>query len=403
MRKERKEVTKLIYVGNASDGGFVFQARTFENIQYDTDVKLISYEKGVACLAFDSLVLLHRVAEIVAGCFSKQSNFKVDKIKITYRNISVTVTKAEGRKNIICMLMKALKTSKEVNNVVLDTQICEKLAPLKKEPSEAFEFFDSFATGFKFEKVTSWSKDLWFRNYRNECMVISSLKDGIIRVEAIAGDHIKEFLKTISRCFIPYNNMYGIKGVEISFNEFSMMVHEWNVNHIYEMYERCCDMTHELWEKEWNEYVHSPKYIRKRAKSLKKECRHKVVLEKIRKFQKSGEFPVKETAISDWETYKRVNSGESYGRGIIRYATTWVQYMEYLTKKYGMKMSEIWDRCSDLANVDGVTGFMYGAAASIISQVWQFGEEFRKCYNSKWNYSGAGTVNPAMLAVSATA
>ena len=178
MRKERKEVTKLIYVGNASDGGFVFQARTFENIQYDTDVKLISYEKGVACLAFDSLVLLHRVAEIVAGCFSKQSNFKVDKIKITYRNISVTVTKAEGRKNIICMLLKALKNSKEVNDVVLDTQICQKLVPLKEEPIEAFEFFDSFTAGFEFEEVASWSKDLWFRNYRNECLVISSLKEG---------------------------------------------------------------------------------------------------------------------------------------------------------------------------------------------------------------------------------
>lgn len=352
---------------------------------------------------FDYSVSLHRVAEIVAGCFAKQSNFKVDKIEIAYRNISVTVTKAEGRKNIICMLLKALKTSKEVNDVAVDMQICEKLAPLKVDPSEAFEFFDSFAAGFEFEKVTSWSKDLWFRNYRNECLVISSLKDGIIKVEAIAGDHIKDFVKTISRCFIPYNNMYGIKGIEICFNEFSMMVHEWNVNHIYEMYERCCGMTHELWEKEWEEYIHSPEYIRKRAKTLKKECRHKVVLEKIRKFQKSGEFPVKETAISDWETYKRVNSGESYGRGIIRYATIWVQYMEYLTKKYGMKMSEIWDRCSNLANVDGVTGFMYGAAASIISRVWQFGEEFRKCYNSKWNYSGAGTVNPAVLTISATA
>jgi|GEM_PF-853326 hypothetical protein len=400
MKRERKEVTKLVYLGNTSDGGFVFQTRTFGN---DTDVKLTSYEKGVACLAFDYSVSLHRVAEIVAGCFAKQSNFKVDKIEIAYRNISVTVTKAEGRKNIICMLLKALKTSKEVNDVAVDMQICEKLAPLKVDPSEAFEFFDSFAAGFEFEKVTSWSKDLWFRNYRNECLVISSLKDGIIKVEAIAGDHIKDFVKTISRCFIPYNNMYGIKGIEVSFNEFSMMVYEWNVNHIYEMYERCCGMTHELWEKEWEEYIHSPEYIRKRAKSLKKECRHKVVLEKIRKFQKSGEFPVKEIAMTDWENCKRLNSGESYSRAIIRYTILWVQYMEYLTKKYGMEMSEIWDRCSDLANVDGVTGFMYGAAASIISRVWQSGEEFRKCYNSKWNYSGAGTVNPAMLAVSATA
>lgn len=192
MRKERKEVTKLVYLGNASDGGFVFQTRTFENID-KTDVKLTSYEEGVACLAFDYSVSLHRVAEIVAGCFSKQSNFKVDKIKIAYRNISVIITKSEGRKNIICMLMKALKTSKEVKNVAEDTQICEKPAPLKEGPSEVFKFFDSFTTSFEFEKITSYSKELWFRNYQNECLVISSLKDGIIKAEAIAGDHIKEF------------------------------------------------------------------------------------------------------------------------------------------------------------------------------------------------------------------
>ena len=398
MRKERKEVTKLVYLGNASDGGFVFQTRTFENID-KTDVKLTSYEEGVACLAFDYSVSLHRVAEIVAGCFSKQSNFKVDKIKIAYRNISVIITKSEGRKNIICMLMKALKTSKEVKNVAEDTQICEKTAPLKEGPSEVFKFFDSFTTSFEFEKITSYSKELWFRNYQNECLVISSLKDGIIKAEAIAGDHIKEFLKTISRCFSPYNNMYGVKGVEISFNEFSMTVYEWNVNHIYEMYETSCDMTHELWEKEWEEYIHSPEYIRKRAKSLKKECRHKVVLEKIRKFQKNGEFSVKETEI--WETCKRVKSKDAYSKAVIRYTIIWTQYMEYLIQKYGMKISEIWDRCSNLADVDGVTGFMYGAAASIISRVWQYGEEFRKYYNSKWNYSGPGTVNPAVLTISA--
>ena len=66
-----------------------------------------------------------------------------------------------------------------------------------------------------------------------------------------------------------------------------------------------------------------------------------------------------------------------------------------------MKISDIWDNCSNLADIEGVTGFMYGAAASIISHVWKHGEEFRKCYNAKWNYSGEGTVNPAVLTISA--
>lgn len=107
----------------------------------------------------------------------------------------------------------------------------------------------------------------------------------------------------------------------------------------------------------------------------------------MRAFRKNG-FNVKESAIYDWEECKEVNSKNDYRKAIISYTIVWIQYMEYLTKKYEMKMSEIWERCSDLADVDGIIGFMYGAAESIISQVWQYGEEFWKCYNSKWHYYG---------------
>lgn len=95
--------------------------------------------------------------------------------------------------------MKALKTLEGVNDVAVDIKICERLAALKDEPIEVWKFIDSPTTSFEFEEVAGWSKDLWFRNYRNECLVISLLKEGLIKVEAIAGDHIKDFVKTISR------------------------------------------------------------------------------------------------------------------------------------------------------------------------------------------------------------
>lgn len=401
MRKGRKGVTKLIMKGVAADGVFVFEARTFEHIEYRTNVKLTEYEKGTARLAFDSSESMHRVTEIVAGCFGEKSNFKADKIEIEYRNVYVAVTRAEGRKNIINMLMKELKTSTDVKDVPVDMETCKKDRMLKIEQNEVCEFFMTPIRTFYFDRISSYGKDLWFRNYGRECIIISSIKDGIVKAEAVAGEYINDFLVTVSRCFNPYNNMYGIKGVEIKFNEFSMLVSEWNVNSIKQMYERCCDMSSNLWEKEWEEYIHSPEYIKKRAKALKKEFRHKAVVEKIRKFHQDMEFEVKATAVQDWQECKRVNSKENYDRAIIRYIILWVQYMEYLNQKYGMKISDIWDNCSNLADIEGVTGFMYGAAASIISRVWQHGEEFRKCYNAKWNYYGDETVNPAVLTLSA--
>lgn len=38
------------------------------------------------------------------------------------------------------------------------------------------------------------------------------------------------------------------------------------------------------------------------------------------------------------------------------------------------------NRLSHEADVEGITGFMYGCAVSILSQYWKYGEELRK-----WN------------------
>lgn len=64
---------------------------------------------------------------------------------------------------------------------------------------------------------------------------------------------------------------------------------------------------------------------------------------------------------------------------------------------------------SHLADTEGITGFMYGCAVSILSQVWVHGEELRRWHNietqikdegEKANESG-GVLNPALLCVGA--
>lgn len=57
------------------------------------------------------------------------------------------------------------------------------------------------------------------------------------------------------------------------------------------------------------------------------------------------------------------------------------------------------ERLSHEADTEGITGFMYGMAVSILAQTWEYGELLRKWHNKEYNYEGEGTVNPAIITV----
>lgn len=57
------------------------------------------------------------------------------------------------------------------------------------------------------------------------------------------------------------------------------------------------------------------------------------------------------------------------------------------------------DRLSHEADTEGITGFMYGCAVSILSQCWKYGEYLRRWHNKEYNYVGDGVVNPAIITI----
>ena len=57
------------------------------------------------------------------------------------------------------------------------------------------------------------------------------------------------------------------------------------------------------------------------------------------------------------------------------------------------------DKLSHEADTEGITGYMYGCAVSILSQCWKYGEYLRKWHNKEYNYDGDGVVNPAILTI----
>lgn len=98
------------------------------------------------------------------------------------------------------------------------------------------------------------------------------------------------------------------------------------------------------------------------------------------------------------------NNTDPYGSCIIRYAEYWADLMEGAMDQ-GSELSDVAKDLSHKADVEGITGFMYGAAVNVLSTCWEHGEQLRRWHNldtqignegEKANESG-GVLNPAML------
>lgn len=100
----------------------------------------------------------------------------------------------------------------------------------------------------------------------------------------------------------------------------------------------------------------------------------------------------------------KANNQDPYGKGVWTYAERWADAMEAAMAD-GASLTAIAKETSHSADTDGITGFMYGCAVSILSQVWEHGDELRRWHNldtqignegEKANESG-GVLNPAIL------
>ncbi len=106
----------------------------------------------------------------------------------------------------------------------------------------------------------------------------------------------------------------------------------------------------------------------------------------------------------DYKEWGDKNS-DPYGHACITYAERWADLLEELIEKSSDNplkvIVENARSTSYKADVEGITGFMYGAAVSVLSQCWKYGEELRKWHNKNYEYDGDGVVNPAVLTIKA--
>jgi len=107
----------------------------------------------------------------------------------------------------------------------------------------------------------------------------------------------------------------------------------------------------------------------------------------------------------EYEAARELND-DPYGRRCFTYAEDWANLME-ASFDSGMPFEVIAKRTSREADYDGITGFMYGMAVSILSDVWVHGEQLRRWHNldvqvgdegERANASG-GVINPALMTI----
>lgn len=100
----------------------------------------------------------------------------------------------------------------------------------------------------------------------------------------------------------------------------------------------------------------------------------------------------------EFERFVEINSKDFYSRGVVDYMTRWAELMEKEIEN-GARVADIADSTSTRADTDGITGYMYGCAVSVLLHFWEYGEELIKWHNKEYNYDGDGVVNPAILVV----
>lgn len=97
--------------------------------------------------------------------------------------------------------------------------------------------------------------------------------------------------------------------------------------------------------------------------------------------------PGKEKEYSDWFD----KNTDSYSRRCFTFAEGWAEKMENEISKnapYAFVIdiiTECADRTAREEDTDGITGFMYGCACSILEQEWKYGDEFKQWRENERN------------------
>jgi len=138
--------------------------------------------------------------------------------------------------------------------------------------------------------------------------------------------------------------------------------------------------------------------IRKKEQEEREAEYAKKEKEEMELFQKSVEGIEMEFADKEaWDKGLEKNS-DPYGGGVYKYAEGWAKLMQ-VEIAAGKSVKECAEETSFKMGFMGITRCMYGAAVSVLSHCFKYGEELRNWHNKKYKHEGEGVVNPALLTI----
>lgn len=115
--------------------------------------------------------------------------------------------------------------------------------------------------------------------------------------------------------------------------------------------------------------------------------------------------PIELIVEEGWKKFV-ANNQDGYGGRVVRYAEEWARLMQTRLAN-GETIPECAEELSRMADDDGITGYMYGCAVSVLAKAWKHGEALRRWHNKETqigtegdraNETG-GVLNPALLSI----
>lgn len=85
-----------------------------------------------------------------------------------------------------------------------------------------------------------------------------------------------------------------------------------------------------------------------------------------------------------WDAWKADNADSSYAKEIFRFAEAWADLMEGALDR-GLPMNAFYacaEECSRQADVNNITGFMYGTAVGVLTRCWVHGAQLAAWHES---------------------
>ena len=149
------------------------------------------------------------------------------------------------------------------------------------------------------------------------------------------------------------------------------------------------------------EHEASPEYKRRQEAAERRDAGNKASLQAALVDAPPMEFADEQA----WGEFTAKNA-DPYGVRVVRYAEEWARLMQARIANGGT-IEDCAEGLSHLADDDGITGFMYGCAVSVLAKVWKHGEALRRWHNKEAQFGDegdkanedGGVLNPAILSV----